>query len=147
VGNVLLVDVLLPKPMSSFTLLFEQLVLAKIKGGISARCAGALMGINGKRVFGIVNRYVSTALSHQELEPVKYLSVNGMSSRKGHKYLTIMTDRTAWKVVGVAVGKDNEAFSNALIDMEIRGTNRTEVRTMTMDMPRSYIADVSESTE
>ncbi|MFM8488825.1 MAG: transposase, partial [Bacteroidota bacterium] len=144
-GNVLLVDVPWAKPGSSFTLLFEQLVLAQIKGGMSARSAGSLMGISGKRVFGIVNRYVSTALSHQELDPVKHLSVDETSSRKGHRYLTIMTDRTARKVVGVAVGKDKEAFSNALIDMEIRGADRTEVRTVTMDMSRSYIAGVSET--
>ena len=76
-GNVLLVDVPWAKPGSSFTLLFEQLVLAQIKGGMSARSAGALMGISGKRVFGI--------------------------------------------------------------------TDRTEVRTVTMDMSRSYIAGVSET--
>ena len=144
-GNVLLVDVPWAKPGSSFTLLFEQLVLAQIKGGMSARSAGLLMGISGKQVFGILNRYVSTALSHQDLDPVKHLSVDETSSRKGHKYLTIMTDRTARKVVGVAVGKDKEAFSNALIDMEIRGADRTEVRTVTMDMSRSYIAGVSET--
>jgi transposase len=125
--------------------LFEQLILAQIKGGMSARSAGSLMGISSKRVFRIVNRYVGTALSHQDLDPVKHLSVDETSSRKGHKYLTIMTDRTARKVVGVAVGKDKEAFSNALIDMEIRGTDRTEVRTVTMDMSRSYIAGVSET--
>jgi transposase len=76
-GNVLLVDVPWAKPGSSFTLLFEQLVLAQIKGGMSARSAGSLMGISGKRVFGI--------------------------------------------------------------------DDRTEVRTVTMDMSRSYIAGVSET--
>lgn len=112
-GHVRLVDVPGAMPGSSFTLLFEQLVLAQIKGGVSARSAGAVLGISGKSVFGIVNRRVAGALSNQELDDVKHLSVDETSSRRGHKYLTIMTDRKAKKVVGVAVGKEKRAFDNA----------------------------------
>jgi transposase len=144
-GHVRLVDVPWARPGSSFTLLFEQMVLAQIKGGMSARSAGELLGISGKRVFRIVNNCVSTALSNQDLDTVKHLSVDETSSRRGHKYLTIMTDRDAKKVVGVAVGKSKEAFYNALIDMEIRGSDSAEVRSVTMDMSKSYIAGVNET--
>jgi transposase len=132
-------------PGSSFTLLFEQLVQDQVKGGMSARSAGNLLGISGKRVFGIINRRVSIALSNQDLEPVKHLSVDETSSRRGHKYLTVMTDREAKKVVGVSVGKDKIAFDNALIDMEVRGAYREQVRSITMDMSKSYIAGVNET--
>ena len=43
-------------------------------------------------------------------------------------------------MVGIAEGKDKEAFANALIDMEVRGSYRHKVRTLTMDMSKSYIA-------
>jgi hypothetical protein len=43
-----------------------------------------------------------------------------------------MTDRTAKKVNGVFTGKDIDAFENTLIDMKIRGTERSEVQTVTM---------------
>jgi transposase len=112
---------------------------------MSARSAGALLGISGKRVFRIVNRRVSTALSNQDLDTVKHLSVDETSSRRGHKYLNVMTDRKAKKVVGVAVGKDKTAFTNALIDMEIRGAYREQVRSVTMDMSKSYIAGVNQA--
>ena len=144
-GHVRLVDVPWAMPGSSFTLLFEQLVQDQVKGGMSARSAGNLLGISGKRVFGIVNRRVSIALSNQDLEPVKHLSVDETSSRRGHKYLTVMTDREAKKVVGVSVGKDKIAFDNALIDMEVRGAYREQVRSITMDMSKSYIAGVNET--
>lgn len=144
-GHVRLVDVPWAMPGSSFTLLFEQLVLAQVRGGMSARSAGAILGISGKRVFGIVNRWVGSALCNQGLEPVKHLSVDETSSRRGHKYLTIMTDRKARKVVGISVGKDKSSFDKALIDMEVRGTYREQVRSVTMDMSKSYIAGASEA--
>ena len=40
----------------------------------------------------------------------------------------------------MTVGKDTDAFAHALVDMEIKGADRTEVKTLTMDMSRSYIS-------
>jgi hypothetical protein len=57
---------------------------------MSAGSAGNLLGISGKRVFGIVNRRVSIACSNQDLEPVKHLSVDETSSRRGRQYLTVV---------------------------------------------------------
>ncbi len=59
-------------------------------------------------------------------------------------YFTILADREARKVVGVAIGKDKEAFAEALVDREIRGAYRQEVETVTMDMSASYISAVTE---
>lgn len=144
-GKVKLVDVPWARPGSSFTLLFEQDILSLVRDGMSASKAGQRTGINGKQVFRIVSRSVSTALTHQDLADVKEMSVDETSSEKGHKYLTIIADREAKKVVGIAVGKDKEAFAHALIDMEVRGADRTKVRTVTMDMSKSYIAGVEEA--
>lgn len=139
-GNVKLVSVPWAQKGSSFTLRFEQDVLDLVKAGMTATAVGDRYQIGGKRVFRIVRRYVSYALATQELEPVIELSVDETSRRKGHNYLTVMTDRERKKVVGVAAGKDKEAFAHCLIDMEVRGGDREKVRTVTMDMSRSYIS-------
>jgi len=143
-GNVKLVEVPWAQAGSSFTLLYEYDVLNLIEGGMNNSKVGQRLGIGAKRVFRIVNRHVSQALSLQSLDPVKELSVDETSSKKGHNYLTIFADRERKKVVGVAVGKNYEAFANALIDMEVRGANREEVRSVTMDMSTSYIKGAKE---
>ncbi|KGE84763.1 hypothetical protein IX84_32115 [Phaeodactylibacter xiamenensis] len=79
-------------------------------------------------------------MATQELRAVKDLSVDETSRKKGHNYLTILCDRQAKKVVGVSLGKDQKAVGEALIDMEARGADRTTVRSVTLDMSRSYIA-------
>jgi transposase len=142
--EVRLIEVPWAKPGSSFTLLFEQDVLKLIEEGMSASAVGRRLNIGSKRVFGVVRRYVSQALATQDIEIVKELSVDETSSSKGHNYLTILADREAKKVVGVAVGKDKDAVAHALIDMEVRGGDRTKVKSVTMDMSRSYISATNE---
>lgn len=143
-GKVKQVKVPWAKPGSSFTLLFEKDVLDLIRDGMNMSKVGSRLGLYGKRVFRIVSRYVSEALATQELSTVKELSVDETSTRKGHNYFTILADRKAKKVVGIAVGKDKEAFAHALVDMEIRGADRHKVKAVTMDMSTSYIAAVNE---
>lgn len=144
-GKVKLIEVPWAQAGSSFTLLYEHDVLELIEGGMNNSKVSNRLGITPKRVFGIVRRHVSQALSCQDLDPVKELSVDETSSKKGHNYVTIMADRERKKVVGVAIGKDHDAFAHALLDMEVRGAGREEVRTVTMDMSTSYIKGAKES--
>jgi transposase len=144
-GKVKLIEVPWSQPGSSFTLLFEYDVLSLIREGMSMRGVSRRLSIGDKRISRILTRHVSQALSTQRLAAVKELSVDETSTRKGHNYFTIMSDREAKKVVGIAVGKDKEAFANALIDMEIRGGCREKVRTITMDMSKSYISAATET--
>lgn len=143
-GKVKTIKVPWAAPGGSFTLLFEDYVVDLMRGEMSASGVGRLLLIGDKTVFRIVSRRVSYALATQDLTPVQELSVDETSSKKGHNYFTIFGDRTAKKVVGVSVGKDKEAFAQALIDMEVRGAGRNEVKAVTMDMSRSFIAGVNE---
>lgn len=144
-GRVRLVDVPWAEAGSSFTLLFEQDVLKLLGGGMSASAAGRHYDMDSRVVFRMMARHVSQALSTQDLQDVRDLSVDEVSRAKGHHYMTIMCDRRAKKVVGVAPGKDKEAFAQALLDAEVRGADRSKVRTTSMDMSRSYISACGEA--
>lgn len=139
-NQVLLVEVPWALPGSSFTLLFEAYAALLIQGGMSFEGAGNYMTISGKSIWTILNRMVSTALATQDLESVGHLGIDETSSKKGHEYLTVLTDVKEKKVVGIAQGKNQHALSEALIDMEVRGANKEDVELITMDMSRSYIA-------
>jgi len=143
-GKVKLVEVPWAQLGSSFSLLYEYDVLKLVAEGMSASGVSRRLGIGSKRVFGMIRSHVSQALSTQGIAVVKDLSVDETSSKKGHHYLTIMSDRKEKKVVGVSSGKDKESFAHALVDMEIRGGDREQVRSVTMDMSRSYISSVAE---
>ena len=144
-GQKLLIDIPWAQPGSSFTLLFEAYAALLVKGGMPMSTAGDYLDIDGRRIWKVINRMVSKALSSQPLDPISHLGVDETSSKKGHQYITVFTAVEKKKVVGVAQGKDIEAFNNALIDMESRGANRDYVSVITMDMSPSFIAGATEN--
>ncbi|MDX1909329.1 MAG: ISL3 family transposase [Bacteroidia bacterium] len=139
-GETCLVAVPWASGGSSFTLLFEHHAMSLVRGGMSIYRAGLALAIDGRRILGIIRNRVHYALATQPLAPVEELSVDETSRARGHDYLTILSDREAKKVVGIAPGKDQAAMSNALIDMEVRGADSEAVKTVTMDMSPSFIA-------
>lgn len=146
-GKIKLVSVPWASSESSFTLKYEQNIIDLVAEGLSASGVGRHLGIGAKRVFGVIRKRVSQALSTQDIKIVKELSVDETSFKKGHNYFTILADREEKKVVGVSVGKDKDAFAHALVDMEVRGGDRSKVRAVTMDMSTSYISAVTEHME
>lgn len=139
-GEVRLVSIPWSSKGSSFTLLFEDKVLSLGKKGMSIRAISEELRLSWGQAQRIILRRTSQALAHETLEDVEQLSVDETSRRKGHSYFTIMADRARKKVVGVSIGKDKDAFAHALLDMELRGADRQQVKTITMDMSKSYIS-------
>lgn len=142
-GQVKTVEVPWADKGSSFTLLFEQKVLELVKNGMNATKSGKTMRIGSKVVFRICKKTVINAIAEQPVEKVKNAGLDETSYKKGHKYLTVLTDRERKKVVGIGYGKDAKALEESLYEMEIRGGDRASVRSITMDMSPAYISGVN----
>lgn len=141
-GTTQQVDVPWANEGSSFTLLFEAFALTLCQSGMSLSAAGKMLGVDGRVVGRIISRYVHEALESQPLDQVKVMGVDETSSRKGHNYLTILTDMNEKKVVGVGQGKDELAFIEALEHCTIRGVCAGKVETVVMDLSPAYKAAV-----
>ncbi len=127
---------------SSFTLLFDAFALTLCQNGMSLSAAGRFLGVDGRVVGRIISRYVEQALENQPLDQVTVMGVDETSSRKGHNYLTILTDMEQKKVVGVGQGKDEIAFVEALSQTTKRGVCSKNVETVVMDLSPAYKASV-----
>lgn len=141
-GNTLQVDVPWARPGSSFTLLYEAFAMSLCKASVSLKEVGKLMNVEGRVIGRIVKHYVNEAITHQPLEPVKNASVDETSVKRGHNYITVITDVDRKKVVGIGVGKDQEAVSEALGQMEERGANATDIEKVAIDLSPSFTAAV-----
>ncbi len=139
-GRTRLVEVPWAQPGSSFSILFENKILELVRNGMNFSKAGSTLRIGRRRVFNVINRRVCNALIEQPLAPVKELALDETSTKKGHNYFTILSDRKRKKVVGIALGKDTEAVDQSLLEMEVRGAYREDVSTVTMDMSTAYIS-------
>jgi transposase len=139
-GNTELVDVPWADKHSSFTLLFSAYALMLIKGGMSLKSAGELMSIDGRRISTVIKQRVAQALCEGSLEDIDQLGVDETSSRKGHNYLTILTDLVKKKVVGIGIGKSSESMVEGLAEAFFRGADTDKVKVVSMDMSRAYIS-------
>lgn len=143
-GSVKLVEVPWAKPGSSFTLLFEAYTALLVKNGMSQSGAGLYVSESYKVIHRIIKSLVTTALIEQPLESVKELGIDETSTKKGHNYFTVLTDRARKKVVAISQGKSEQSVKEALEELVFRGSELSKIKCTTMDMSKSYISAVKE---
>lgn len=138
-GKVRLIEISWAHSNSSFTVLFEAYTALLVKSGMSVTAAGKYVGVSYKVIHRIIKSMVMEAMMEQPLENVTELAIDETSTKKGHNYFTILSDRKRKKVVGIWEGKSKESVRSASEEMIIRGVDTSKVRTITMDMSQSYI--------
>ena len=122
---------------SRFTLLFESFAIDVLQACSSVKAAAELMGLNWHQVNEIKRRAVARGLERRQAVPVKYLGIDEKSFRKGHNYISLLTDLDRSRVLDVAEGRDESACDKlfeGLTEEQLR-----EVKAVAMDMWRAYI--------
>jgi transposase len=79
-------------------LLFEALVLMLAQQMPFAAVA-RIVNLSWHRVHAICSRYVELALASADLSDVMTVAIDETSYRRGHEYLTLVTDMQARRVV------------------------------------------------
>ena len=122
---------------SRFTLLFESFAIDVLQACSSVKAAAELMGLNWHQVNQIKRRAVARGLERRESEPIKYLGIDEKSFRKGHNYVSLLTDLEGSRVLDVVEKRDGEACDKLLgtLTKEQLGS----VEAIAMDMWRAYI--------
>jgi transposase len=122
---------------SRFTLLFESFAIDVLKACSSVKAAAELMGMNWHQINQIKRRAVARGLERRQTAPVKYLGIDEKSFRKGHNYISILTDLDRSRVLDVAEGRDEsgcDKLFEGLTEEQLK-----EVKAIAMDMWRAYI--------
>ena len=122
---------------SRFTLLFESFAIDVLQACSSVKAAAELMGLNWHQVNEIRRRAVARGLERRQAVPVNYLGIDEKSFRKGHNYISLLTDLDRSRVLDVAEGRDESAC-----DKLFEGLTEEQlkvVKAVAMDMWRAYI--------
>lgn len=134
--GVVTVSVPWAEPGSGFTALFEALVIDWLKQA-STSAVSERLRLSWNAVDGIMQRAVKRGLSRRgELSP-KRLSVDETSYRKGHDYVTVVTDQDQGVVLHVAEDRHTESlksFYELLSEHQLAG-----IESVCMDMWPAYI--------
>jgi len=127
---------------SRFTLLFESFAIDVLQACSSVKAAAELMGLNWHQVNEIKRRAVARGLERRESAPIKHLGIDEKSFRKGHNYVSLLTDLEGSRVLDVAEGRDGVACDKlfgTLTEEQLK-----DVEAIAMDMWRAFIKAAGE---
>jgi transposase len=100
-----------------------------------------LCGLNWKTVVGVVRWAVDEGLKRRQLQPVRVLSVDEVSRRKGQKYFSLFYDLK--RQVLLWIGEDRtEATTTAFFDWF--GRRARSLRAVCLDMWAPYVSVIRE---
>jgi len=121
---------------SRFTIMFECLVIEWLKE-TTINAVSRRLNLSWNAVDGIMNRAVNRGLGRRKRRFVKNLAVDEVSSKKGHKYVTIISNGK-----GDVVDVVDDRSANSLISFYKACTKRQldSIETVSMDMSPAYIS-------
>lgn len=124
-------------PAARFTTPFEQAV-----SFLTQRCdktsVTKMFGIAWATVGAIIERVVERLRPEDPLDGLVNIGVDELSYRKGHRYLTLVTNHDTHRIVWAMEGK-NAATFNAFFD-ELGEERCQKLKAVTMDMSQAYIS-------
>ena len=97
-------------PRSGFTYAFEDLV-GWLTRRMDKTSITTLVGIAWRTVGAILTRVVDRHLEPFELAKLKAISIDELSYRKGHRYVTLVTDLESGRVVWSGEGRSKETLA------------------------------------
>lgn len=130
------------EPGSRFTAMYEALVIDWIKESNISGVA-RVMGLTWDQVDGIMQRAVSRGLERREKEIPENIGVDEKAFRKGHEYVTVVSDQNNHRVQHVAEGRKKESLGSYYEQYSDEDLKR--VKTVTMDMWEPFIQSTIDS--
>lgn len=124
------------EPGSRFTFMFEERVIATIQACQTVAGAQELLRISWDEARGIMERAVRRGLERRTAEPITYLGIDEKSIRKGHRYVTVLTDLERRRILEVAVGRSVESVVTCVNHLE--ESQKSGIQAISMDMWEPY---------
>ena len=122
-------------PRRWYTRSFERLVLTLSKA-MTMLDVARLLGIGWDCVKDIVKRHLVRRFEKPQLSKLKYIAIDEISVRKGHKYMTVVMDLESGAVVFVGDGKKAESLKPF---WKMLRRSRAKIQAVSMDMSPTYI--------
>jgi len=121
------------------TYLFEQLAIDLLKGTKNQTKTAGLLRCSFNVINRIIHRSVDRGLARRPADfYFEHLSIDEKSFKKGHKYITVLSDPVSGVVINVSEDRDSKSCK-ALIESSIKQEYRDKVKTISMDMWKPFM--------
>jgi transposase len=141
--GVLRVALPFAEPGSRFTMAFEERTIATILACQTVQGASDLLRISWEEARGIMERAVARGLDRRSADLIPYLGVDEKAIRKGHRYVTVLTDLDGRRIIEVTPERTKASLMDALKALDSRQI--AGVQAVSMDMHEPYRLAVGEA--
>ncbi len=117
---------------SRFTLMFEAFAIQVIQACGNVKNAAELLGLDWDSVHRIMERAVERGLERRELESLQYVGIDEKSFRRGHSYISLLTDLTGSRVLEVVEDRTEEAANG--LWKELSDEQKEQIEAVAVDM-------------
>ena len=121
-------------PLKNHTKSFARLAV-DLRKMMTVADVSVYLGVSESMIRGIDKTYLNRKFAKPKLGHVKYLAIDEISVRKGHKYLTIVMDLVSGAVVFVGDGKGEESLKPFW--KRLHGS-RAKIQAVATDMSSAY---------
>lgn len=129
------------RPGSGFTLEYELRVLDRARETPVHSLARSL-GVSDHRLWRVVHHWASILRRQVSMQNVRRIGIDEKSSRRGHKYVTIVVDLDTRKVIFATQGRQSSVLTEFCTALEAAGGRRENITQVTMDMSAAFRAGV-----
>lgn len=128
--------------------MMESLVMLLAQSGMTVKEVAKTLGEYPQRIWSLIFYHVDRSFKQMPLEGVVCLSVDEVSKRRGHDYLSIFSEPAKpgqkARILWVTEGRDGEVIERFIDFMRSRGMDPEQMTTVCTDMSPAYIKGLSE---
>ncbi|WP_231363736.1 ISL3 family transposase [Verrucomicrobium sp. 3C] len=141
--GVRLAEVPWAKPGSGFTLMMEAVILI-LSQEMPVSQVAEMLKEQDSRLWRILEHSVEKAYRKDDGSGVKRILVDETSSKRGHRYVTAVSDTDSRKLLFLVEGKGKETLEAFAREMREHGADPEQIERICMDMSPSYISGAKE---
>ena len=129
------------EPHSRFTLLFERFAVEVLLASASVSQACTLLDIGWETAHTIMSRAVARGLERRQLTALKHLGMDEKSFKRGHSYITLLTDLDQSRVLEVVEERTGEAADQ--LWATLTPEQKSAVAAVAVDMWEPFIQTIA----
>jgi transposase len=126
------------RPGSGFTLMFEALLMVLVRS-MTVREAARLVGEHDTRIWRLLNYHVEDARTRVDMSEVSQIGVDETGAKRGQKYITLVVDMEAKKLLFGVEGRDQETLKAFKADLVAHGGDPARITEASIDMSPAFI--------
>jgi transposase len=123
---------------SRTTLLFERFTIDLLLASKNQTKAAGILRISFDTLHKIMAKAVERGLSRRDDEEIKHIGIDEKSMKKGHNYISVLSDSKRTRVIDVSEGRTTRS-ARTLINNGLTDKQKAQLEAVSMDMWKAFI--------